>query len=332
MWILLPLVLLFQITDAAGVRRYQESSPQLNFTIVNEHMEKPMGTGVEDPLDDSIVSSMTGSMTGATGNNMMEGDVEGLDDYEREIESSATGSESASQDGAQTGSTGTAGGSSDTKLIAKIEGMDHMVKHDKLSKEEPTITVQQDDDEDDEDDQTPNATPPPATPPTANATATAATPPAATPPVATPPMRAGDPTDEAHAAAPPAADDTTAPSTTIEPVLVGPLESDPDFTSDDHTDPIIEEIADAHPKVQAALSSLKQFQTQLKDNVEAQKDLQQKTMEAEMNVAKVRTQVVEENEKNLKEQMRHQKGLDVNVGSVLSSEPWKPWLEDETSN
>ena len=69
-----------------------------------------------------------------------------------------------------------------------------------------------------------------------------------------------------------------------------------------------------------------------KVNAEAQKELQQKTMDAEMNVAKVRSQVVEENEKNLKEQMRHQKGLDVNVGSVLSSEPWKPWLEDETSN
>lgn len=115
---------------------------------------------------------------------------------------------------------------------------------------------------------------------------------------------------------------------TIEPVIIdSPLHKNNNiFTSDDHTDPLIDEPTNSSPKVQAAMSMLKKTRNQLEQNIANTKILEQNAKKAEMYAAQVRNQVATEHEIHQQHQYAHERGLDVKVGSVVSTD-WKPWKD-----
>ena len=187
-----------------------------------------------------------------------------------------------------TGATGTSDATSDatgaTKLqqeIEEIEKLGNIAPHDTISREEPTISLNQ-------------ASSLPSIEPTEeNYT----------------PIEAPSQTLEGYSP-------NEAPSQTIEPVLINPTISSTS-TSADHTDPIIDEPSDSDPQVQIQLNQYNQAQSELNRYNTAGKVLQQRVKVAEKNTMEAREKAEQRIQQDLIRQHASERGLDYQAKSTL---------------
>ena len=187
-----------------------------------------------------------------------------------------------------TGATGTSDATSDatgaTKLqqeIEEIEKLGNIAPHDTISREEPTISLNQ-------------ASSLPSIEPTEeNYT----------------PIEAPSQTLEGYSP-------NEAPSQTIEPVLINPTISSTS-TSADHTDPIIDEPSDSDPQVQIQLNQYNQAQSDLNRYNTAGKVLQQRVKVAEKNTMEAREKAEQRIQQDLIRQHASERGLDYQAKSTL---------------
>ena len=187
-----------------------------------------------------------------------------------------------------TGATGTSDATSDatgaTKLqqeIEEIEKLGNIAPHDTISREEPTISLNQ-------------ASSLPSVEPTEESYT---------------PIEAPSQTLEGYSP-------NEAPSQTIEPVLIDPTISSTS-TSADHTDPIIDEPSDSDPQVQIQLNQYNQAQSELNRYNTAGKVLQQRVKVAEKNTMEAREKAEQRIQQDLIRQHASERGLDYQAKSTL---------------
>ena len=187
-----------------------------------------------------------------------------------------------------TGATGTSDATSDatgaTKLqqeIEEIEKLGNIAPHDAISREEPTISLNQ-------------ASSLPSVEPTEESYT---------------PIEAPSQTLEGYI-------QIEAPSQTIEPVLINPTISSTS-TSADHTDPIIDEPSDSDPQVQIQLNQYNQAQSELNRYNTAGKVLQQRVKVAEKNTMEAREKAEQRIQQDLIRQHASERGLDYQAKSTL---------------
>ena len=187
-----------------------------------------------------------------------------------------------------TGATGTSDATSDatgaTKLqqeIEEIEKLGNIAPHDTISREEPTISLNQ-------------ASSLPSVEPTEESYT---------------PIEAPSQTLEGYSP-------NEAPSQTIEPVLINPTISSTS-TSADHTDPIIDEPSDSDPQVQIQLNQYNQAQSELNRYNTAGKVLQQRVKVAEKNTMEAREKAEQRIQQDLIRQHASERGLDYQAKSTL---------------
>ena len=187
-----------------------------------------------------------------------------------------------------TGATGTSDATSDatgaTKLqqeIEEIEKLGNIAPHDTISREEPTISLNQ-------------ASSLPSIEPTEESYT---------------PIEAPSQTLEGYSP-------NEVPSQTIEPVLINPTISSTS-TSADHTDPIIDEPSDSDPQVQIQLNQYNQAQSELNRYNTAGKVLQQRVKVAEKNTMEAREKAEQRIQQDLIRQHASERGLDYQAKSTL---------------
>ena len=120
-------------------------------------------------------------------------------------------------------------------------------------------------------------------------------------------------------------DDASAPQV-IQPELVEPpLPATATSTPDDHTEPLVDEPADASPIVQNALAQYRTAQQQLNHYSTAQKGLQDRVKLAEKRATQAREQVEQQIEQSTMRQHAHDHGYDYKAKSTLGNNgPWMP--------
>ena len=198
-----------------------------------------------------------------------------------------------------TGATGTSDATSDatgaTKLqqeIEEIEQLSDIAPHDTISREEPTISLNQ---------------------AVLSSSSIEPTEESYTP------IEAPSQTLEGYSP-------NEAPSQTTEPVLINPTISSTS-TSADHTDPIIDEPSDSDPQVQIQLNQYNKAQSELNRYNTAGKVLQQRVKVAEKNTMEAREKAEQRIQQDLIHQHARERGLDYQAKSTLpeGEGSWMPY-------